>query len=112
MVHKAVNGLCFVFFKKTKGLLPLRDPFVFILQYTLFKTRLYCEVLNVNILNQRNIHKRTNIFVPDYFCNLKAETDLHNVYKRSMCLTREESGGWVVIKWNLCELNWNVTMLF
>lgn len=65
-----MDFLCFVvfvFFMKTKGLLPLRDPFVFILQYVLFKIRLYCELVNVNILNKRNIYKRKDIFVPDYF---------------------------------------------
>lgn len=57
----------FVFFIKPKAFYPPETLFVFILQYVLFKIRLYCEFLRVNILNERNIYKRKDIFVPDYF---------------------------------------------
>lgn len=55
-----------IFHENQRPFTPLR-PFVFILQYVLFKIRLYCEVLNVNIPKKRHTYKRKDIFLPDYF---------------------------------------------
>lgn len=63
--------LCFVvslyFSKKPKAFHPSETFFVFILQYVIFKIRLYYEVLNVNILDKRYIYKTKDIFLPDFF---------------------------------------------
>lgn len=81
---------------------------MFILQYVLFKIRLYCEVLNVNIPKKRIPIKEKIFLYQITFCNQKAKIDLHHVYKRSMCLSLgERFGGLSGI---VCESNRNMMM--
>lgn len=97
----------FVFFMKTKGLLPLGDPFVLILQYVLCKIKKCCEFLNVNILNKRNVCERIFLYQIT-FCNLKAKT-FASCLQKGPCVLAEGTL-WVFIG-IICELNQKVMML-
>lgn len=79
----------FVFFMKTKGLLPPSETLLclFYSMYFLKSDYTVSSLMKIFLIREKSI--KDEIFLYQItFCNQRAKINLHHVYKRSMCLSR------------------------